>query len=209
MKTIQKFLMLFLLALISNAMPAQVSNEVKEIMGKCQEKLNNPKGVEMNMEGKVLIAKTQIRTVSKGDKLFMSTSVKALGETMTMDMGFDGTQMWSYNTESDSLVISKTTKKPEKQGGPDISKTSKYKTAKMKEKNGIYEIAFTNPINKNEPSKFVLKINKSNYYPTEIQIGSGLRSITFNITKIKVGNIDDNIFVPDPKKYPTAKVVRK
>lgn len=200
---------MFLLPLVSTALSAQVSDEIKEITRKCQEKMSNPQGVEMDMETKVLMVKMNIKTISKGEKMFMTTSVRALGQTMTMDVGFDGTQKWEYDNDSDSLIITKTTKKPEKKMGPDYSLATKYKTAKMKVKNGVYEITFTQPINKKDPSKAVMKINQSNYYPSEIQMGSGMKSVTLKITKIKVGNINDNVFVLDLKKYPTAKVVRK
>ena len=163
----------------------------------------------MDMETKILMIKMHIKTISKGDKMFMSTSVKALGKSMTMEMGFDGVQGWEYDSNSDTLVITKTTKKPDNNMGPDFGVASKYKTAKMKVKNGLYEITFTNPINKKEPGKAVMKINQSNYYPSEIQMGSGLKSVTVKITKIKVGNVNDNVFVLDLKKYPTAKVIRK
>lgn len=209
MRIILRFLLLFLFPLVSTALSAQVSDEIKEITRKCQEKMSNPQGVEMDMETKVLMVKMNIKTISKGEKMFMTTSVKALGQTMTMDVGFDGTQKWEYDNDSDSLIITKTTKKPEKKMGPDYSLATKYKTAKMKVKNGVYEITFTQPINKKDPSKAVMKINQSNYYPSEIQMGSGMKSVTLKITKIKVGNINDNVFVLDLKKYPTAKVVRK
>lgn len=209
MKITLRFLLLILLSLANTTLSAQVSDEVKSIVKKCQEKMNNPQGVEMDMETKILMVKTHIKTIAKGDKMFMTTSVKAFGQTMRMDVGFDGVQGWEYDSDSDTLIITKTTKKPDKKMGPDYSMASKYKTAKMKVKNGIYEITFSNPISKKEPSKTVMKINQSNYYPSEIQMGSGLKSVTLKITKIKVGNINDNAFVLDLKKYPTAKVVRK
>lgn len=209
MKTTLRFLLLFLLSLANTTLSAQVSDEIKDIVKKCQEKINNPQGVEMDMETKILMIKMHIKTISKGDKMFMSTSVKALGKSMTMEMGYDGVQGWAYDSDADTLVITKTMEKPDEEIGFDFGMVSKYKTAKMKVKNGLYEITFTNPINKKEPGKAVMKINQSNYYPSEIQIGSGLKSATMKITKIKVGNINDKVFVLDLKKYPTAKVVRK
>lgn len=212
MKALQKILLVFLLSFISNGLSAQISDKIKEITRKCEEKMNNPKGMDISMEVKVLMLKTHIRTLYKGEKAFMTSSVKMLGKSVTMEMGFDGTQEWEYDSATDSLIITKTTKKSDKENDLDVldfDLPSEYKTAKMKEKNGVYEITFTNPINKDVPSKSVMRINQNNYYLSEMQMGSGIKSITIKINKIKAGHVDDSVFVLDTKKYPTAKIRRK
>lgn len=209
MKTTQKILLLLLFAFVSNTVTAQISDEIREISKKCEEKMNNPGGIDIDMDLKILIMKVHVHAISKGEKELMTVSAKLFGKNMAMEMGFDGQQEWKYDSTTDSLIIKKTTTKSDKDEDLDFDLTSKYKTAKMKEKNGRYEITFTNPIDKDEPNKAVMKINKSNYYLSEMQIGSGMKSATFKINKIKVGNISDDVFVLDTKKYPTAKIVRK
>lgn len=210
MKTSQKILLLLFLSWVSNAVLAQISDEIKEISKKCEAVMNNPKGTEIDMDIKVLMITMHARVFSKGEKSFMTSSAKMLGKNITMETGFDGTQEWEYNTANDSLIIKKTTKKSEKEDDLDFDLTSKYKTAKMKEKDGCYEITFTNPINKkDEPGKAVMLINKSNYHLSKMQMGSGMKSITIKINKVKIGNVSDDIFVLDVKKYPTAKIARR
>ena len=210
MKTALKLLFLSFLLLGSHTtLSAQISDEIKEIVKKCGEKMEDPRGVDMDMTIKVLMIKTHCRVVSKGEKAFMTTSFKVLGKSATIEAGFDGTQEWEYNSATDSLVITKTTKKSNKDEDLDFDLASKFKTAKMKEKNGLYEINFTDPIIKDGPKKASMKINKSNYYLSEMQAGSGMMSITFTINKIKIGGISDDVFVLDTKKYPTAKIARK
>lgn len=208
MKAIHKFLLLFLLLLGSNTLSAQISDEIKDICRKCQEKMENPKGIDIDMDVKVLIIKMHVRAITKGEKALMISSTKVLGKSIVMEMGFDGQQEWTYDSTQDSLTITKADKKPEREDDLDFDLISKYKTAKMKEKDGVYEITFTNPIDKEEANKAVMKINKSNYYLSGMQIGSGMKSVTFKVNKIKVGGISEDIFVPE-KRHPTAKIARK
>ena len=209
MKTIQKFLLLFLLLIVSNTLSAQISDEIKGIVKKCEEKMDNPKGTDVDMDIKIAIIKMHVRVLSKGEKELMTGSCKILGKTVKMEVGFNGSQEWTYDTMTDSLIITQTTQKSDREDDLDFDLTSKFKTAKMKTKNGVYEITFTNPIGKDGPKKAVMVINQSNYYLSEMQLGTGLTSITFKINKIKVGNISDNVFVLDTKKFPTAKIARK
>lgn len=209
MKTTQRILLLLFFALVSNTVTAQISNEIREITKKCEEKMNNPAGMDIDMDIKVLMVKMHVRAISKGEKEFMTASAKLLGKSMTMEMGFDGQQEWEYDSTTDSLIIKKTKTKSNKDEDLDFDLASKYKTAKMKVKNGRYEITFTDPIKKDGPSKAIMKINQSNYYLSEMQMGSGLKSVTFKINKIKVGSVSDAVFVLDINKYPNAKVARR
>ena len=209
MKTMQKFLLLFLLLVVSNTLSAQISDEIKGIVKKCEEKMENPQGTDVDMDVKISIIKMHVRVLSKGEKELMTGSCKILGKTMQMEAGFNGSQEWTYDTMTDSLIITKTTQKSDREDDIDLDLTSKFKTAKMKTKNGVYEITFTNPIGKDGPKKAVMVINQSNYYLSEMQLGTGMMSVTFKINKIKVGNISDNVFVLDTKKFPTAKIARK
>lgn len=205
----QRILLLFLLLFVSNGVPAQIADEVKEIMKKCEQKMNPPEGCEMDMDVKFLVIKMHVKSITKGQKSFMSTSAKMLGQEIKVDVGFDGSQEWEYDSQTDSLIITKTTQRSDQDEDLDFNLDTKYKTAKMKVTDGHYEITFTNPIKKDVPGKAVMKISKGTYCLAEMQMGSGLKSITMKITKIKFGNIDDSVFVLDPKKYPTAKILRK
>lgn len=210
MKSIQKLLLLLLLVFVSNVMSAQISDEIKEIEKKCIEKMATFHEIETEMKIKSPLLNGHSRHIKKGDKRYMAMNLNMFGVSSTVEMGFDGTQKWEY--DGDTLIITKTTEVDYKDFDNDQSlynMSSEYKTAKMEEKNGFYEITYTAPVEKGDSSsKVILKINKSNYYLSEIQFEGGLMSST-QLKVVKVENISDDVFVLDLKKYPTAKIVRQ
>ena len=83
-----------------------------------------------------------------------------------------------------------------------------YKKAEMKEKNGKYEITFSQPKKADDPKKMVVVINKSNYHFYEMSTKEKGATMRMTVKSIKKG-VPDSVFVLDPKKFPSAKVVHK
>jgi hypothetical protein len=146
----------------------------------------------------------------------MSIESKIMGKELMEETGFDGQQEWEYShykdddgkARRDTLTITKTTKKPESEHSVDFEIYKNYKSAKMKLNGQYYEITFTKPINKDAPSKVVMKIDKDKYYFREMKTKVKGATMTMKMTKIKIG-VSDDVFKLDLKKYPNAVVVRK
>lgn len=200
---------------------AQIDPKIKEIMRKCEEKMSNPAGVEMTMtvEARMVVKLTGMTaTVAEKDGKSKATIVmKVLGKEIKMEEGFDGTQEWNYRhidlkkkgkEVKDTLTITKVTKKSKSDYDIDFDVDKEYKTADMKLVGQYYELTFTNPINKDDPKKMVVKIDKDKYYFREMKAKQGAMSMTMKLTKIKIG-VSDSVFKFDPKNYPNAVIVRK
>ena len=192
-------------------MNAQISPEIMGVLEKCDEKMDTPEGLEIDMNvhvGMLVISMNgTIKSYSKNEKSLTSVTLKALGKEFTEVNGYDGEQEWTYESKSDSLIITKSDKKEKGDYDIDLELHEEYNTAKMKVKNGNYEITFTDPKTKDAPKKAEMIINKD-YFLQEISMKQGPLSVKMTVTNIKIG-VNDNIFKLDMSKYPTAKVVRK
>ena len=199
---------------------AQIDPQVTQILKKCQEKMNDPRGVETTMTLDVgLVVKIMsgtITTVEKGNKMKAMTTMKIMGKSMTMETGFDGTQQWEYEHSTngkgkkDTLFVTKTTQRPTTEHALNFNLDKVYKTAKAKLNGQFYELTFTNPIKKDWPKKQVMKIDKDKYYFNEVKSKeekSGA-TMTMKLTKIKIG-VSDEAFKFNPKNYPNAIIIRK
>lgn len=200
---------------------AQIDPQVTEIMRKCEKVMSNPAGVEMTMtvEARMMIKLSGMTaTVAmKNEKTKATTVMKILGREVRTEEGFDGTQEWSFRhidikkkgkEVKDTLTIKKTSKKSESDYDIDFGVDKDYKTATVTVNGRYYELTFTNPINKDDPKKVVVKIDKDKYYFREMKAKQSGLSMTMTVTKIKIG-VSDNIFKFDPKNYPNAVIVRK
>lgn len=209
--------LLMLLVQISMCVSAQIPAEVTEVLKKCSEKMDNPAGVELDMKihvgMKIISMNGTVKSFSKGDKSLEQMTVKVMGVEEYSETGFDGEQEWEYKKamkkgDADSLIISKTTKKKKGDNDLDFDMDKEYRKAKMKLKGANYEITFTDPIDKDAPSKSIMKINKDNFYFYEMTVKSGLMTMRLTVNKIKVG-VPDSQFIFDESKYKGAVVVRK
>lgn len=197
---------------------AQIPAEVKAVMEKCNAAMDNPKGMEIDMQlhmGMAIVsANGFLKMYMKGEKMLTRGQMKALGQTVNMESGFDGVQEWDYESElgskaKDTLTIKKVTKKSKGDFDLDFNLDKEYKTAKMKVvKNRFYEITFSQPLSKENPKTSVMVIDKNNFTLHEMRAKMGMASLRLTINKIKVG-VADNVFTLNMARYPNAVVVRK
>jgi len=200
---------------------AQIDPQVTEIMRKCEKVMSNPAGLEMTMtvEARMVVKLTGMTaTVAmKNEKSKATVVMKVLGREVRTEEGFDGTQEWSYRhidikkkgkEVKDTLTIKKADKKSKSDYDIDLGMDKDYNAATVKVSGQYYELTFTNPINKDDPKKVVVKIDKDKYYFREMKAKQSGVSMTMTVTKIKFG-VRDDIFKFDPKNYPNAVVVRK
>ena len=200
---------------------AQIDPQVTEIMRKCEKVMSNPAGLEMTMtiEARMVVKLSGMNaTVAmKNEKSKAIVIMKVLGREVRTEEGFDGTQEWSYRhidlkkkgqEVKDTLTIKKAAKKSKSDYDIDFGLDKDYKTATVKVSGRYYELTFTNPIDKDDPNKVVVKIDKDKYYFREMKAKQSGMSMTMTVTKIKLG-VSDNIFKFDPKNYPNAVIVRK
>lgn len=220
MEKLKKLIFLMALTLVSVASQAQISQEIINVLHKSQAAMENPAGVEMEMNVKAGLAvfsmNTKVTTYSKGDKSLARISLKILGREAKSEVGCDGKQEWKYKPRikagdvdrQDTLYITPVKGKSKGDYTIDFGLDKEYKKATMKEKDGRYEITFTEPRDSEMPKKTIMRINKSNYHFYEIESKGGGVSMRMTATKIKFG-VSDDLFKLDQKKYPGAVVVRK
>lgn len=196
---------------------AQIPADVMEVMKRCEAKMDNPAGLEMDgtVRAKMLVftMNGSLKSYLKGDKSKDIMTMKAMGTEIYEESGFDGSQNWNYKKasskkERDSLIIKKADKRSKGEASIDLDMCKDYKKAKMKISGRYYEITFTGPLNKDVPKKAIIKIDKDTYNLREMWAKAGYGSMRVTITKIKI-NVSDNVFALDPKKYPNAVIVRK
>ena len=213
----KKFLLLSIFALLATlGGHAQIPAEVTAVMEKCQVAMDNPNGLEYTMDmkvamGPVTLTNSQLIIGSKGEKNRMRMTMKIVGVEVTMESGYDGNESWEVmNTgEDDTIRISKGNKIKMDDNGADLDLAKGFKKAKMKLKNGYYEIDYSDPIDKKtEIKKLSLKVSEKNYYLCEMRTNAKGVHVTMTITKIKVG-LKDGYFKLDLSKYPHAVVVRE
>ncbi len=195
---------------------AQIPAEVTEVMDKCQAAMKNPNGLEYTMDmkvamGPVTLTNSKLVMGSKGEMDRALVTMKIVGVEVTMESGYDGNETWEImNTgKADTITITKGAKDRNNGDGADLDLAKGFRKAKMKLKDGYYEIDFSDPIDKkSEIKKLSLKVAAKNYYLHEMRTSAKGARVTMTITKIKIG-LKDDYFRLDLSKYPNAVVVRK
>ena len=217
MNNMKKNLLFVLLLMLSIGVQAQIPQEVKDIMKKCSEKFKGDNGLEFDMKlhlGAVIVSMDgTMKICKKGDKSFSVVQFKVKGHEMYREMGYDGTQTWSYEKaidkdERDTLTITKGAQKKKEKFAVNMGMDKEYKKAKLKTTDKFYEITFTGPLTKDTPKKSIIRIVKDTYMLHQYETKVSIASVKMTVTKIKLG-VSDNVFNFDPKKYPNAVVVRK
>lgn len=212
-----KQILILLLLQLCVAVQAQIPEEVRDIMKKSAEKFKNDNGLELDMKlhvGAVIMSMDgTMKVCKKGDKSFSVLSMKVKGHEMYREMGYDGTQTWSYEKavdeeERDTLTITKGAQKKKEKFSVDMGLDKEYKKAKLKITDKLYEITFTGPLKKDTPKKSIIRIVKDTYMLHQYETKVSIASMKMTVTKIKLG-LSDNVFFFNPKKYPNAVVVRK
>lgn len=221
----KKMILLLVVALTTTNIFAQIPEKVTEIMKKCEEVMENPKGLETDMKlhvGMMVISVNgTMKLYSKGDLERSSVKIKVLGMEMIKESGFDGEYEWEFKkarekskkkgTEKDSLIISKPDKKKKGEYSVDLGMDKDYNKATLKEKDNLYIITFSdlkNPKDEDLPKKAIIKINKNNYYLHEFEAKAKGATMRLTATKYKIG-VSDDVFKLDTSKYPDAVIVRK
>lgn len=212
----KKYFWVLVFVLVGMAAQAQIPAEVEDVLNKCAEKMHNPSGVEMDMNLSVKAVVSfngTIKMYSKGEKSLAKMRMKVLGREIKTETGDDGKQVWVYKPaveegDKDSVLVYKPSGKNKGEYDLDFELGKEYKKAKMKEKDGRYEITFTDPKDKEMPKKTVMVVNKSDYSFHQMSVKDGVVGFTMTATKIKYG-VNDAVFVLDQKKYPNAVIVKK
>ena len=196
---------------------AQVPAEVSAVLKKSSVAMSDPTGVEYEMDIKVKMLMVNVLSgkmtmASLGEKNRFTMTVKAMGQEMITEGGFDGEYEWEHTKGlgADTLYITRTTNKSVGEYDIDFNLDREYRKAKMnKEGEGdYYVIDFTDPKDSEAPGKVTMKINAKNYYFHEMKTSKSGATMIMTLTKVKTG-VRDGIFSCDPKKYPQAVVVRK
>lgn len=195
---------------------AQIPAEVTEVMNKCQAAMDNPKGLEYTMDmkvamGPVTLTNSKLVMGSKGEMNHALVTMKIVGVEVTMESGYDGNETWEVMStgDKDTIRITKGAKDRKDSDGANLDLAKGFKKAKMKLKDGYYEIDYSDPIDKkSELKKLSVKVSAKNYYLREMRTSAKGANVTMTITKIKIG-LNDSYFKLDPSKYPGAVVVRE
>ncbi|MBR4506422.1 MAG: hypothetical protein IKP21_06580 [Bacteroidales bacterium] len=194
---------------------AQIPAEVTAVMDKCQAAMSNPAGLEYTMDmkvsmGPVALTNSQLVIGSKGEKNRSSMTMKVLNMSVTFLSGYDGNESWEVRNygESDTIRISKGRKDKDDEG-IDLDMAKGFRKAKMKLKDGYYEIDYSDPVDKkSELKKLSMKVSAKNYYLREMRTSAKGAKVVMTITKVKIG-LSDSYFKLDMSKYPDAVVVRE
>ena len=207
------FLLLGLLLGIASA-EAQIPAEVTKVMNKCRAAMVNPNGLEYEMDMKAgmgpLAMKMHFVIADKGKLNRTLMSMKVLGTEVVTESGFDGTDTWEidHSPKGDTITFTRGNNQKKSKDELSFDLDKQYRKAKMKLKDGYYEITFSEPTSKdNEAKNVTVKISEKTYIMREVRSGARGAKVTMNITKVRVG-LKDSYFKLDLSKYPNAVVIR-
>ena len=194
---------------------AQIPAEVSALLKKSSVAMSDPSGVEYEMDIKVkmlvvTVLNGKMTVASLGEKNRYTMTVKAMGQEMITEGGFDGEYEWEHTKGlgADTLYITKTNKKTSGEYDIDFDLDQEYRKASMKKDGDYYVIDFSDPKDSEAPGKVTMTINAKNYYFHEMKTSKSGATMSMTLTKVRTG-VQDGIFSCDPKKYPQAAVVRK
>jgi outer membrane lipoprotein-sorting protein len=194
---------------------AQIPAEVSALLKKSSVAMSDPTGVEYEMDIKVkmlvvTVLNGKMTVASLGEKNRYTMTVKAMGQEMITEGGFDGEYEWEHTKGlgADTLYITKTNKKTSGEYDIDFDLDQEYRKASMKKDGDYYVIDFSDPKDSEAPGKVTMTINAKNYYFHEMKTSKSGATMSMTLTKVRTG-VQDGIFSCDPKKYPQAAVVRK
>lgn len=213
----KKLLLLITLAFGIASAQAQIPAEVTEVMEKCRAAMTNATGLEYEMDMKAgmgpVAMKMHFVIANKGNLNRTLMSMTVLGTEIVSENGFDGTDTWEIDyaakeTQRDTITFTRGNKQKKSEGELSYDLDKQYNKAKMKLKDGYYEITFSEPKDKaSEVKSTTVKISEKNYVMREMRTGARGAKVTMKITKVRVG-LKDNYFKLDLTKYPNAVVIR-
>lgn len=204
---------LFVVAMLLGAagVRAQIPAEVTAVMDKCRTAMENPNGLEYEMDIKAgigpLAMKMRMVVASKGKMSRTSFSTRVLGNDIVVENGFDGTDTWE--NEGDTITITRGDHRKKDKNVLSTDFDKRYRKAKMKEKDGYYVITFTEPKDKDNEAKSVTTwLSMKSCMMQELKTTAKGASVTMKVTKIRTG-LKDDYFKVDLGKFPNAVVIRK
>ena len=190
---------------------AQIPAEVTDVMNRCRAAMTNVAGLEYEMDMKAgmgpLAMKMHFVVAKKGDLSRTRVVTKVLGMEITTESGFDGTNTWEVKDDTITITRGNTMKKDK--GEVNLALDKQYRKAKMKQKDGFYEITFTEPKDSSVEAKSVtVKVSDKNYVLRELRSGARGAKLTMTLTKIHVG-LSDSHFKLNLAQHPNAVVIKK
>ena len=190
---------------------AQIPAEVTDVMNRCRAAMSNPNGLEYEMDMKAgmgpLAMKMHFVVAKKGELSRTRVVTKVLGMEITTESGFDGTNTWEVKDDTITITRGNTMKKDK--GEMNLALDKQYRKAKMKQKDGFYEITFTEPKDSSVEAKSVtVKVSDKNYVLRELRSGARGTKLTMTLTKIHVG-LSDSHFNLNLAQHPNAVVIKK
>ena len=193
----------------------QIPAEVTDVMNRCRTAMNNPNGLEYEMDVKAGMGPVSMNMhfiiANKGELNRTQFTIKILGKEVSSESGFDGTQTWEIDRspKGDTITITPGKNMKKSKGDLQLDLDKQYKKAKIKLKDGYYVITFSEPIDSsNEVKSITIKISEKNYTVREVRSGARGAKVTMTITKIRVG-LKDSHFKLNLAQYPNAVVIRK
>ena len=211
----KKVILLLALALGIASAQAQIPAEVTEVMEKCRAAMTNATGLEYEMDMKAGIGPVAMKmhfvVANKGNLNRTLMSMTVLGTEIVTESGFDGTDTWEidHSLKGDTITFTHGNKQKKSKNELSYDLDKQYNKAKMKLKDGYYEITFSEPKDKtSEVKSATVKISEKNYVIREMRTGARGAKVTMKITKIRVG-LKDSYFKLDLNQYPHAVIIRK
>lgn len=193
---------------------AQITAEVTRVMDRCRTAMTPPNGLEYEMDMKAgagpLSMKMHFVVAHKGELERTSMTMKIMGMEVVIESGFDGADTWEikHSEDGDTITFTRGDKRKKSKGDLTLDLDKQYNKAKMKLKDGYYEITFSDPKDKaSEVKSITVKISEKNYVMRELRSTTRGAKVTMNITKVRVG-LKDSHFKLDLSKYPNAVVIR-
>ena len=210
----KRIFLLLTLALGIAAAQAQIPAEVSQVMAKCRAAMTNASGLEYEMDMKtgvgLLSMKMHFVIAEKGNMRRNTMTMNVMGEDITVESGFDGTDTWEIkqSDKRDTIIFTPGDTRKKSKGDISLDLDGQYRKAKMKHKEGFYEITFTDPIDKKNSAKSITaKISDKNHTLCEMHTNTHGAKVTMTITHIRVG-LKDSHFKPNLSQYPDAVVIR-
>ena len=218
LNTMKRLFLLIALAFGIAGAQAQIPADVTDVMKRCRAAMVNPAGLEYEMDMKagmgLVSVKMHFTIADKGNLNRTRMTMRVLGFDVVTESGFDGTDTWeidlaSKDTDRDTITFTRGDHRKKSDGSLSLDLDKEYRKAKMKLKDGYYEITFSEPKDpKSEVKNMTVKISAKNYTMREFKSSAKGAKVTATITKIRVG-LKDSHFKPDLSKYPDAVIIRK
>ncbi|MBP5528304.1 MAG: hypothetical protein J6X79_07645 [Bacteroidales bacterium] len=211
----KKVILILALLLGAAKVWGQIPSEVTDVMDRCRAAMTNAAGLEYEMDMKAglgpVAMKMHFVVADKGKLNRTTMNMKVLGAEITSESGFDGSDTWEikHSSKGDTIIITRGDKRQKSDGNLAFDPDKKYRKAKMKLKEGYYDITFSEPIDKdNEAKSIAVKISSKNYTMRELRTSAHGVKATMTVTRIRIG-LKDSHFKLDLSKYPDAVVIRR